>query len=72
MGDSMADAQNAALIRAVLDGEHLQFRSGGEWVDCGGDAQSWLTLLVLASTRNNRYQTRPTDGVTVPLEGRDG
>lgn len=53
--------KNAAMIRAVLDGRHLQFRSGGNWVDCGGDAQAWITLLTLNSTRDNRYRVRPSD-----------
>lgn len=66
-GWGVGEVRNADLIRAVLDGEHLQFRYGGQWVDCGGDAQTWLTLLVMASTRNNRYRVRPSSAT--PMDG---
>lgn len=66
-----AEVKNATLIRAVLDGGHLQFRHSGAWVDCGGDASTWMSLLVCAGA-DGTYRIKPgtePHGVLGNVEG---
>lgn len=47
-GANMADPKikNEHLIRGVLAGGVLQFKAGGQWIDCGGDADGWMSIIV--------------------------
>lgn len=42
--------KNAHLIRGVLNGGTLQFlapiRGRLQWIDCGGDADGWMSIIV--------------------------
>lgn len=59
----MADVKNAELIRAVLDGHVLQMPFRGGWLDCGGDSQTWMLMLVMHDTRDQQWRIKPTDVV---------
>jgi hypothetical protein len=67
--------KNAREIRGVLDGGVLQFQHGGKWIDAGGDADTWLVLLVCADSRDGAYRIKPGSppaGVALPTGPRNG
>jgi hypothetical protein len=51
---------NAKEIRGVLDGGVLQFKMGRQWIDAGGDANTWLVLLVSSVGRDGTYRIKPS------------
>lgn len=52
--------RNADLIRGILNGGHLQFKMGSEWVDCGGDAQAWLSVVICGGgAEPGHFRIRP-------------
>ncbi len=58
-------ARNEREIRGVLDGGTLQFLNDDEWIDMGGDIDTWLVMLVASVGRDNTYRIKPG---TAPVE----
>jgi hypothetical protein len=59
----VAEVRNADLIRGVLDGGQLQFKMGRKWIDCGGDADAWISVLATPGWEVTCRIKPATDGV---------